>query len=142
MLIIEMMLICTMNCADCPRTVSSDMKYEQQPLNLRGQWKGTWRHAQGFVMPASLSASEDGRIMGILDAGVIFIHVDSIIDEGEGTFRIKEGKGFVGIYKVRKESIALCFRPSVQGYPRVFRGGDGQHLLILRRIKTEKNNKP
>lgn len=123
------------NAATRNRDKTSRTRPFQAKLELNGDWEGSWRHAQGRLMPAGVSSLEGNDIIGIMDGGYIFIRIASIRDEGSGRFRIAMGQGFLGIYKQKGDRVVLCFRQAREGYPTLLRGGDGQHLIRLRRVK-------
>ena len=90
-----------------------------------------------FVSPTD-PTSEGASIVCTTDAGFKYIPVCSLTDEGHGRLRITAGCGYFGIYKVRNDSIVIAFRLADEGYPISFRGGNGQNLLILYRVKPRK----
>lgn len=107
-----------------------------EKLDFSGAWEGTLHHSQGFRWPAILSRLRGGEIIVEFPGGILTIPLASITDEGSGRFRVSSNGDFLGIYKQSDEEIILCFRPEREGYPRVFRGGQGQMLLRLRRCKS------
>lgn len=119
----------------------------EQRLDLSGEWKGTWQLPDGQFTPAF---STEQRIPGVPEGGIIvgeewdgrsiFIRRDSLIEEESGYFslRFKGRRGSLGIYQQDGDRVVLCFRIAGKGYPRSFRGGNGQHLLILHRVKPGK----
>jgi hypothetical protein len=134
MLALAMILAAGVMVESGPRNASMEVG---ERLDLSGEWEGTWQHAGGWLMPAASTPFTDKSIMGEMPGGVIFIRLASITDKGEGRFHITEEGEFLGIYKQHDGRVILCFRPARDGYPTSFRGGKGQHLLILRRPKNE-----
>jgi hypothetical protein len=110
-------------------------------LNLRGNWKGDCRLADGQFETAYSWFKQGGVIMFEgSDSFAGSLPVDSFLDAGGGRFslRPKDGPGYLGIFRQDGNLAVLCFRPTAEGYPTSFRGGDGQYLLTLRRVKPRK----
>jgi hypothetical protein len=116
--------------------VSAEM---EERLDLSGEWEGTWWLPEGQVYPATM----DNRLL-FGDAfppheGAIFFRTPSFRDEGIGKFRIEPkdtNSRWLGIYEQHEGHLLLCFGEDGEQRPRSFRGGDGQHLLILHRVKS------
>jgi hypothetical protein len=63
----------------------------------------------------------------------------TISDEGAGRFHLMVDEvGHLGIYKQDGDRIVICYQTESKGRPMSFRAGDGQHLLILYRVKPGK----
>ena len=122
-----------------PEKVSGEV---EQRLDLCGEWKGTWEDDEGVVMRAFVSPAERGvdgvSILGTTDRRFRYIPVYALIDEGHGRLQMTANCGYFGIYKVRNDIIVIAFRLADEGYPVSFRGGNGQNLLILHRVKPRK----
>jgi hypothetical protein len=100
----------------------------EQRLNLSGVWKGTIFRQEGKPLDAMLGDS------------ILFDFDDwEYSDEGAGRFSlIVSGAGYLGIYMSDGDDVILCYRRARYGRPESFRAGDGQHLLILHRVKPRK----
>jgi hypothetical protein len=71
------------------------------------------------------------------------LRIDTVIDEGNGKFRFElrdkdSVRRCLGIYEQHDDHLRLCFGNTDEQCPRAFRGGDGQNLLILHRVKPRK----
>jgi hypothetical protein len=120
-----------------PEKVSGEV---EQALDLRGEWEGNWRLADGPLYYATI----DGQfIFGAVapgEGGILF-RVSSFIDEGKGRFRIQpkdDDRRWLGIYEQGDDHVRMCFGEEGKLRPTVFRGGNGQHLIILHRVKSRK----
>jgi hypothetical protein len=109
----------------------------EQRLDLRGQWEGMVSHIEGKLLTARLG---DG-ILFELDGSTLAWGFDGweFSDEGAGRFRLLlSGMGYQGIYKWEGNRVTLSYRPNGIGRTTSFRAGDGQHLIILHRVKPRK----
>jgi hypothetical protein len=60
-------------------------------------------------------------------------------DEGGGRFLVAVSKVlYLGIAEQDGDRVILCIREAGEGRPTSFRAGDGQHLLILHRVRPGK----
>jgi len=115
-----------------PETVSGEM---EQALDLRGEWVGyewdEWRTIWAMeVRRGELS----GR--SLLDNALFFPVLFQMVDEGGGKLRFLDR---LGIYQQDGERLIICLgRFAIHEHPKFFRGGEGQELLILRRVKPRK----
>lgn len=102
--------------------VSGEMVREAQPLDLSGEWEVTWQDSLGRTWQGKL---KNGRLEckrpGLTAHGTL-----------------KSGDEKEGIYKWEGDRLFLCFSTGRNGRPTSFRGGAGQELFILRRIKPRK----
>jgi hypothetical protein len=120
-----------------PESISAEM---EQGLDLRGEWEGTWRLADGPLYYATIDRK---LLFGYPDpdeAGII-LYVDSFIDEGNGRFQIRpkdDDSCWLGIYEQSNDRVRMCFVEEGKQRPTAFSGGNGQHLLILHRVKPGK----
>lgn len=133
-----MLLVAGMVMGSGPEKASGEMV---QTLDLRGEWEGSWQHAQDFKMRAasgSVTSAAARELVAEMPGGVIVLPINAIADQKNGRLHIAAGKGFLGIYEQNGDRLSICFRPARNGYPISFRGGNGQHLLILRRVQLPK----
>jgi hypothetical protein len=108
----------------------------EQWLDLSGRWEGIWEDATG----ASFLIMSCGRELGgrprlgpasILDTA-------SVVNCGAGRFTAAvSDRACLGIYQWDGGQLFICLRARGQGWPASFRGGNGQHLLRLRRARPE-----
>ena|SRR5262245_33573684 len=124
-----------------PEKVSGEV---EQGLDLSGKWEAICYRPGGGVLRGQASISEEGglSISGQQGParrggqGRFHIAFGKVIDEGSGHIRSQNSLG-IGIYKQEGDRLLICF-----GYdkhrPTSFRAGDGQFLLILRRVKPGK----
>jgi hypothetical protein len=123
-----------------PEMVSAEM---EQGLDLRGDWEGTCKTSDGTDWEAQLHFPRFSTRRGHLTltaGGALNFQAVTLTDEGAGRLRItwSDGVIFPGIYEQQDDRAVICFSRAERGYPTEFRGGDGQHLLILRRVKPRK----
>jgi hypothetical protein len=118
-----------------PERVSGEI---EQGLDLPGDWEGLW-WLDGRV--EIVRAVSDREVLGGVrmklgaDPGIFFFIYD-LTDEGNGRLRGKWNlSGIHGIYQQDGEELVLCLGEITRSRPKSFRADDGQHLLILRRIK-------
>jgi hypothetical protein len=107
-------------------------------LDLRGKWQGIWVDGIGREWEAT---AENGHVSGERPEFVNFIHAKHISDEGSGRVRIlypRVEPPALGIYQWRDDCLIICFREERLGRPVAFQGGNGQDLIILRRVKPAK----
>jgi hypothetical protein len=131
-----LMLVMTVP-GDGPAPVSAEM---EERLDLSGKWEGNVSHQEGFSVGAWLEGS---RLVewDFLGNGPRIAVSYQVSNSGDvpGRFRlILNGERYVGIYKRSSDAVILCYRLAGRGYPTSFRAGDGQSLLILRRVKPRK----
>jgi hypothetical protein len=119
-----------------PEKVSGEM---EQGLDLRGEWEGVWKsdtdeyevHQIGGKGAWSYRRLPRGK------RGPIYLTPD-VADEGKGRLRLMWGVPCLGIYEQDGDCVTICFRDARKGRPTSFRAGDGQHLLIIHRVKPHK----
>jgi len=115
-----------------PEKVSGEM---EQGLDLCGEWKGTFRHRDGDVGRAHLSAGW----LNLKMPTSVSVASWRTVNEGEGKLQIELGlEDYLGIYHRDSDRVTICFRNVRSGYPRSFDIGDGQYLLILHLVKPRK----
>ena len=122
---------------DGPEKVSGEIV---QGLDMRRLWEGLWIDSDGIWRKAELNLREceligerlPGQIPGDISQTLGFL---SIKDDGAGHIRLGDD---LGIYNQDNTCLIICFRDHRKGYPTSFRGGNGQNLLILRRVRTRK----
>jgi hypothetical protein len=108
----------------------------EQGLDLRGRWEGVYINADEGMMEARLL---DGGIGLATGEGGSF--VKSIFsDEGGGKVRfiLNDAAKYLGIYEQQGDRVVICFRFADDGWPSSIRIAQGQHLLILHRVKPRK----
>jgi hypothetical protein len=116
-----------------PEAVSAEM---EQPLDLRGEWKGTWISSSGQCYEVRLV--EHGACARRLPRGKEGPEYLwwAASDEGKGKLQmVWVTAGSLGIYEQDGDRVRLCVRDAGSGRPTSFRGGSGQHLLTLCRVK-------
>jgi hypothetical protein len=113
-----------------PEMVSAEV---EQRLDLRGMWEGTrWNDKK----VSCYVCYKSGWLASPFE---IAAWVFELSDEGRGNVKIKSDKGdFLGIYQQDGNRTVICYRAESKGRPISFWAGDGQHLLILRRVKPGK----
>ncbi len=115
---------------DVPKEATEEI---EQRLDLNGEWEGTWDNGRKTKSPivhlsgTRISFSED-------DAAFSFEH--RIVDEGGNKLRFNDNRP--SIYRQDGDRLDICIRWHGKGRPTSFRGGDGQVLLILHRVKPGK----
>jgi hypothetical protein len=133
-----------------PEAVSGEMAGS---LPTQGWWQGKWMTSRGDTRDVKLS----GVVTPSPSAFTVFLPVIGLpkpvpctcgywrMDEGRGAVRMKwsidprkELSACLGIYGWAGNRLRICFREENKGRPTSFRGGDGQHLLILYRVKPDK----
>ncbi len=111
----------------------------EQRLNLRGKWRGTLRTIHGTTAFVSFN---NGRVtwLGVYARRKLHIFFNwNCQDRGQGKLRFDWlGRQQLGIYRQDPDRLIVCFRNANEGSPTSFRCGDGQVLLILHRIKSDK----
>jgi len=115
---------------DVPKEVSGEI---EQGLDLRGEWEGTLDNGRkAKTMSVHLSGT---RIRFTNDdESVSYDH--RIVDEGKNKLRFNDK--LPGIYRQDGARLNICYRCDGKGRPTSFRGGDGQVLLSLHRVKPRK----
>jgi hypothetical protein len=114
-----------------PPAVSAET---EQSLDLSGEWEGTWWNGEGTTYRATIRG---GRLVGHSDGEILIFKTAGFTDEGGGKLHgigLCEGP-CLGIYEQDGDLLTLCFREASEGRPTAFRAGDGQHLLILHRVR-------
>jgi hypothetical protein len=115
-----------------PVVVSAEV---EQRLDPSGEWEGSGRTSSGLVCLVRFQPGE----VRLSFRGAWQRSPCTVTDEGEGQLRIRLGKPFyLGIYERDGDRVTLCLRQASEGRPTSFRAGDGQHLLILRRVRPGK----
>jgi hypothetical protein len=61
--------------------------------------------------------------------------IKRITVEGNGRLRIGRPVDLLAIYKWEGDHLVICWRLETKGRPTSFGTGDGQDLLILRRVR-------
>ncbi len=123
---------------DGPEKVSGDLA-KRQPLDLSGEWEGTWHDqiVQGGI--PIVAKVESGTFCYKFQHEKTVISIGKLHDEGQGKFRFEDqGCIWLGIYRLDRDTLLLCFHESDQRRPDSFRTGDHQDLLILHRVKSQK----
>lgn len=120
---------------------ASESGETEQALDLRGNWRGTWVYAESGYYDVAFNGTK--FLIGTNDENeVVFIDSSALVDEGRGKCHgawYSSESGWVrGIYQQDQDRLMLCFRDGRQPRPRSFRARDGQHLIILRRVKAGK----
>ncbi len=105
---------------DGPKKVPAEMV---EKLDLSGEWEGTWRDSLGCLWKAKLRNSQ------------LECKREDMI--ARGTLNSSDVKK-EGIYKCEGDRLFICFAPGQDKRPTAFRGGEGQELFILRRVKPRK----
>ena len=121
-----------------PAAVSAET---EQRLDLRGEWEGFMREAGHGLYRAWISNGVlTGRALNHPGVSITPLPVSRIVDERPGEVRLRWGarSQYLGIYEQEGERIVICYRHEQSGRPTSFRTGDGQHLLILHRVKPRK----
>jgi hypothetical protein len=129
--VLVLMAAVTVVPASGPEIVSGET---EQGLDLRGEWEGVLCDKWGGFCPVRMTtevlvgqySSNSGAYIRILT---------DVRDEGGGKFSMK---GWRGIYRQDGPHLSFCFRGDSLGHPTDFRGGNGQTLAILHRVKPRK----
>jgi hypothetical protein len=104
-----------------PEKVSGEM---DQGLDLRGEWEALWWNDEGIISWFCFDA-------------LCF----DVVDEGRGKLRATMWQGRqLGIYQRQGDQLNICLRDAEDGRPTSFKGGDGQDLFILHRVKPRKRS--
>jgi hypothetical protein len=117
---------------DGPSARSSEV---EQRLDLSGEWRGSWIDDHGHFFEVRTFGkrllADDGL------GNMIALYTSSFEDGGGGRFAIviRMQVFYHGIYKWDNGYLFLCFCETKRECPVSFRGGDGQELLRLRRVK-------
>lgn len=120
---------------DGPEAVSPKVN---QRFDLRGKWKGVWLDETGVEWEAT---AENGTVFGERPEFVKMIKAEDITDEGSGRVRVlypRVNPPALGIYQWQADCLIICFRVARFGRPERLRGGNGQDLITLRRVKPAK----
>lgn len=115
-----------------PEKGSAEM---EQGLDLRSEWEGRWQHSDGKFYQVE---GNHGLLEGCTDNEGLAIPTNCLVDEGEGRLRITCLRPRFGIYEVNGDRLTICWDETGRRRPTSFRAGDGQHLLILHRVKLRK----
>lgn len=119
---------------DVPEKVSAEVKRSPQPLDLRGEWKGTLRNYHGLCAKVQLSG---GRLIMEDNTGPGESAADfpvSFVDEGNGKFRLRLNfLCYLGIYRKEGDSFIGCF--SEKHRPSEFKLTERRGLIELHRVK-------
>jgi hypothetical protein len=98
--------------------------------------------AEGFEFPGEWECVQfNGSVFTYSGtaAGSTYIQTFGLTPEGAGKLRLcPRGRALLGIYQWKGDSFIACFRAPDCGRPTTFDAGDGQRLLILRRIPPGK----
>jgi uncharacterized protein (TIGR03067 family) len=119
-------------------------------LPTGGRWEGRWVDDHGFTHGVMLPGVVTGP-WAVCTVYVVFANRPNpaptyasyrMADEGRGKVRLTWNgwlrdtpMACLGIYRWDGDQLVICFREDKQGRPTSFRSGDGQHVLILRRVK-------
>jgi hypothetical protein len=137
---------------DGPEKVSGEVAKTQR-LDLRGRWEGSWTDENGTIFHATTCG--DDKLIGTtplrlkggcIEGEITFLKLSDVSDQGNGKLRGKwwfsedgESPGwYQGIYRQEGDRLTICFRNRPHPRPISFHAGDGQHLLILKRVKSRK----
>lgn len=112
-----------------PEKVSDEV---EQRLDLKGEWEGTWNTHLGKRFLIRLTPTEfhldNGETTGVLRY--------PMSDEGNGKLRFR---GRLGIYQQDGDRLLICLaKTRTNQRPTSFRIDEGQHLLLLHRVKLRK----
>jgi hypothetical protein len=126
-----MVLAAGLAMSDRQVAVSSEV---EERLDLSGEWEGTWTTSKADSFAVRLS----GRWLAVSDVpgGLTVVRAPILLkDGGGGRFAVCLAHvNHHGIYTWEKGGLLMCFREGRQGRPTSFHGGDGQHLMRLRRV--------
>lgn len=105
---------------------------EEQRLDLRGEWEGTFRNYHGVRSRFRLSNGElvvvNDQMQEVMGVGVSFV------DEGKGKVRWRvDDTVYLGIYQQEGDRIFACFSSNQR--PNSFQLTKKRCLLNLRRVK-------
>jgi hypothetical protein len=115
-----------------PGSGSAKMSIEvAQRLSLAGQWTVSLHTDDADHFEGELS--HERLFVSNRTGTVVLISTSWIVDEGQSRFTLNAGDGFHGIFKYEGTALMLCFCSVKKSRPKSFCGGNGQHLLILRR---------
>ncbi|HEY7310848.1 MAG TPA: hypothetical protein VH643_15900 [Gemmataceae bacterium] len=111
----------------------------ERGLDLSGEWEGRWKTDKAEY-EVELLGEKGGCSYRRLPRGKCWGYLTpDITDQGEGRLRLTwEDDPCLGIYEQDGDCLTICFRDAREGRPLSFRVGDGQHLLILHRVKPRK----
>jgi hypothetical protein len=113
---------------------------EEAALDLSGEWKGRWEASDGnkYEVLRMLKKTVAYRKIPKIWKGPAYL-LYHVADEGNGGVQVDwEEAGCLGIYVQQGDSLTICFCDPKKGRPTSFRAGNGQHLLILHRVKPQK----
>jgi hypothetical protein len=122
---------------DGPESVTGEVA-RSQPLDLRGEWRGTVRNYYGLYATVQVGGgrlkSEDKTMPGGFAADCPV----SFTDEGNGQLRMRlnDDQIYLGIYRQEGDRLIACF--SREHRPSEFRLAEKQGLIILHRVKSRK----
>lgn len=92
-----------------------------QTLDMSGEWEGTWKDSLGYLWKAKL---RNGQLECKGE--------DTIARGALKSCDVKKE----GIYKWEGNRLFICFAIGQNKRPKSFRGGKGQELFILHRVKS------
>jgi hypothetical protein len=125
---------------DVSEKVSGEVKLTDS-LDLSGEWQGVWKaadKAEYEVHQLEGRGAWSYRRLPKGQQGPAYLS-PGITDEGEGRLRLTwVDDPCLGIYEQDGDCLIICFREARKGRPLSFRSGDGQHFLILHRVKPGK----
>jgi hypothetical protein len=118
---------------------------EPQRLDLNGEWRGVLKTRNNEYEVEY--RGEGGWSCWLRPKGELPMCFDlRFTDEGRGRLQVTDrwqlqwwtNEPGLGIYKREGDRLTICYRNAGEGRPTSFRTGDGQDLLILRRVKLAK----
>ena len=119
-----------------PESISAEMV---QGLDLRGEWEGLWWKEQGDFIWVGYRDLVGVKGLSYREGELVYRRRFNVVDEGNGMLRATLGRvERLGIYQRQSDRLIICLRDAENGRPTSFKGGDGQSLLILHRVKPRK----
>jgi hypothetical protein len=138
MSIFAMILTAAMLTGDTPKKEAEETKKMPE---CRGEWTGLWWDGSNNQWLARIHNSQlSGMSPNDPCADVPKTGPVRWKDEGEGKCIFYRGQEpHNGIYRLEGENLQICFNSVDRSKrPISFKGGDGQHLLTLHRVKPQK----
>ena len=122
--------------ANGPEKVSGEV---EQGLDLRGEWEGLLWKEQGDFIWVGYRDLVGVKGLSYREGELVYRRRFNVVDEGNGMLRATLGRmERLGIYQRQSDRLIICLRDAENGRPTSFKGGNGQHLLILHRVKPRK----
>ena len=108
----------------------------EQGLDLRGEWEGLLWKEQGDFIWVGYRDLVGVKGLSYREGELDYRRRFNVVDEGNGMLRATLGRvERLGIYQRQSDRVIICLRDAENGRPTSFKGGDGQSLLILHRVK-------